>query len=83
LTIGGRSGRIVTFMISPHRSVLVAGLAVLALVVCVAVIAGAQGGAPLDRPAPEISGGPWINSAALTPAELRGRVVLVDFWTYG
>jgi thiol-disulfide isomerase/thioredoxin len=24
----------------------------------------------------------WLNSAALTPAELRGRVVLVDFWTY-
>jgi len=24
----------------------------------------------------------WLNSAPLTPAELRGRVVLVDFWTY-
>ena len=24
----------------------------------------------------------WLNSSALTPAELRGRVVLVDFWTY-
>jgi cytochrome c biogenesis protein CcdA/thiol-disulfide isomerase/thioredoxin len=24
----------------------------------------------------------WMNSAALTPAELRGKVVLVDFWTY-
>jgi thiol-disulfide isomerase/thioredoxin len=23
----------------------------------------------------------WFNSAPLTPAELRGRVVLVDFWT--
>src|SRR4051794_6779324 len=24
----------------------------------------------------------WLNSDALTPAALRGRVVLVDFWTY-
>jgi cytochrome c biogenesis protein CcdA/thiol-disulfide isomerase/thioredoxin len=24
----------------------------------------------------------WINSAPLTPASLRGKVVLVDFWTY-
>ena len=33
--------------------------------------------------APDVSGGPWINSRPLTLAELRGRVVLVDFWTYG
>jgi hypothetical protein len=24
----------------------------------------------------------WLNSSPLTPAELRGKVVLVDFWTY-
>jgi thiol-disulfide isomerase/thioredoxin len=24
----------------------------------------------------------WLNSQALTPAELRGKVVLVEFWTY-
>ena len=24
----------------------------------------------------------WLNSAPLTPAMLRGKVVLVDFWTY-
>jgi thiol-disulfide isomerase/thioredoxin len=24
----------------------------------------------------------WLNSSPLTPAELRGRVVLVNFWTY-
>src|ERR1700693_2595140 len=24
----------------------------------------------------------WINSPPLTPVELRGKVVLVDFWTY-
>jgi len=33
--------------------------------------------------APDVTGGPWINSAPLTLAGLRGRVVLVEFWTYG
>ena len=33
--------------------------------------------------APEISGiKAWINSESLTIEELRGKVVLVDFWTY-
>jgi hypothetical protein len=33
--------------------------------------------------APEVAGGPWVNSGPLTMAGLRGRVVLVEFWTYG
>ena len=33
--------------------------------------------------APEITGGPWINSEPLSMEKLRGRVVLVEFWTYG
>jgi len=42
--------------------------------------------AQVPRPgaaAPEVTGGPWVNSAPLTLAGLRGRVVLVEFWTYG
>jgi hypothetical protein len=36
------------------------------------------------RPAPELaSGAQWINSEPLTMRALRGRVVLVDFWTFG
>ncbi|HKV50095.1 MAG TPA: cytochrome c biogenesis protein/redoxin [Gemmatimonadaceae bacterium] len=27
-------------------------------------------------------GGPWINSQALTPESLKGKVVMVDFWTF-
>jgi hypothetical protein len=35
-------------------------------------------------PAPEITAaGAWINSSPLTLTGLRGKVVLVDFWTYG
>ena len=37
----------------------------------------------LNKPAPGISAGPWINSRPLTPDDLKGRVVLVEFWTYG
>jgi hypothetical protein len=33
--------------------------------------------------APEIAGESWLNSKPLTIADLKGRVVLVDFWTYG
>jgi hypothetical protein len=32
---------------------------------------------------PDVVGTPWINSAPLTLSALRGRVVLVEFWTYG
>jgi len=32
---------------------------------------------------PDLSGATaWINSPALTPESLRGKVVLIDFWTY-
>ena len=48
-----------------------------------AATAGAQRGARVGQPAPEIAGGPWINSAPLTLEKLRGRVLLVEFWTYG
>ncbi len=38
---------------------------------------------PKDVKAPEIiPGGVWFNSNTLTLAELKGKVVLVDFWTY-
>jgi thiol-disulfide isomerase/thioredoxin len=33
--------------------------------------------------APEFASGEWINSEPLTLKGLKGRVVLVDFWTFG
>jgi len=43
------------------------------------------GGQALRRgqPAPDIAGAPWINSPPLSLKDLKGRVVLVEFWTYG
>jgi len=37
----------------------------------------------LGAPAPDVAGARWINSAPLTTPGLRGRVVLVEFWTFG
>jgi hypothetical protein len=57
-------------------------LAAIALTVSVLTgIAGAE--IPVGRVAPELAAGAWINSAPLTLQGLRGRVVLIDFWTYG
>src|SRR5207248_1701961 len=40
-------------------------------------------GLPVYGNAPEFTElGPWHNSPPLTVAGLRGKVVLVDFWTY-
>ena len=39
--------------------------------------------ARVGQPAPEITGGPWINSGPLSMGTLRGRVVAVEFWTFG
>lgn len=35
------------------------------------------------KPAPDIAGKTWLNSPPLTLAELRNKVVLVEFWTLG
>jgi thiol-disulfide isomerase/thioredoxin len=67
-------------------------------VVVVAVLAGATGARiePLGEDSrmttvsvhaegqlPSLGGATaWLNSAARTPADLRGKVVVVDFWTY-
>ena len=38
---------------------------------------------PVEGDMPSFKGATgWLNSPPLTPADLRGKVVLVDFWTY-
>ncbi len=39
-------------------------------------------GLPRGPIAPGIVSDTWLNSPPLSPAELRGKVVLVDFWTF-
>jgi hypothetical protein len=57
-------------------------LAMVALAV-IALTGLAAAEIPIGRAAPELAGGAWINSEPLTLQQLRGRVVLIDFWTYG
>jgi hypothetical protein len=59
------------------RAAVAAGLTALALA------GGADAQPAPGRPAPDITAGKWINSAPLTLDGLRGRVVLVEFWTFG
>jgi len=60
------------------------GLAVLTLVTALALFAGAADAqVRVGRVAPDIAGTPWLNSPPLTISGLRGRVVLVEFWTHG
>jgi len=63
---------------------------VLALLVLLSVGLPGWMGSPAEgqalrrgRPVPDIAGAPWINSPPLTTSGLKGRVVLVEFWTYG
>ncbi|MBI3579135.1 MAG: redoxin domain-containing protein [Ignavibacteriales bacterium] len=37
----------------------------------------------IGKPAPELSQGEWINSKPLALSELRGQVVLIEFWAFG
>jgi cytochrome c biogenesis protein CcdA/thiol-disulfide isomerase/thioredoxin len=46
-------------------------------------VAVAGSNLPVEGTMPELSGAvEWLNSPPLTRASLRGKVVLVDFWTY-
>lgn len=49
----------------------------------IAIFAAGVAVAETGKPAPEISGHTWLNSKPLTLAELKGKVVLVEFWTFG
>jgi thiol-disulfide isomerase/thioredoxin len=45
--------------------------------------APSAGAVPPEAPMPSLAGATgWLNSAPLTRESLRGKVVLVDFWTY-
>lgn len=54
----------------------------LALVAALLMIPALAPAAEPDQMLPFDGGTGWINSQPLTPAELRGKVVLVDFWEY-
>jgi len=73
---GPASQRCASTYVQPRTRLAATPLLALALLVAFAACSPPQ-------PAPELRGiDGWINSEPLTLAELRGQVVLLDFWTY-
>jgi thiol-disulfide isomerase/thioredoxin len=75
-------------MIESRRSLLTTFASLVAAAISAPVLAGDKHAlvrlAEARAPAPNFVGlTRWFNSAPLSIGELRGRVVLVDFWTYG
>jgi thiol-disulfide isomerase/thioredoxin len=56
-------------------------VAPLLVVVLAALLTGPAGAAP-PPPAPPLSGDAWLNTEPLSLEALRGKVVLVEFWTF-
>ena len=51
-----------------------------------AVAAPAAAQSTMNRPAPELVGGPWLNTPENKPVTLaspKGKVVVLHFWTFG
>jgi hypothetical protein len=75
--MGGRERRCEVFRFAAFWALIVLALAVWTLSPKhgTAITAG--------RAAPDVAGENWINSKPLAMADLKDRVVLVEFWTYG
>ena len=56
---------------------------IVSIVVAMTVLSSSAAAFTVGKPAPELAGDAWINSKRLTLKDLRNRVVLVEFWTYG
>lgn len=53
-------------------------------VLTVVLFAGSNTATTLPpSPAPDVHGAPWFNSTPLSLSQLKGNVVMVEFWTFG
>lgn len=54
------------------------------IILSITAVSGYAFVSPLQgRPAPDLASTTWINSDPLKLQNLRGKVVLLEFWTYG
>jgi len=66
-----------------HISRIALLLGLLVLSVAVRGLARPPSGDVPARKAPAVTAEAWINTPPIEPASLRGKVVLVEFWTFG
>jgi thiol-disulfide isomerase/thioredoxin len=64
-----------------HTKLMV--FAFIAILFGVGVAIPLKSAARVGMSAPEIANETWLNSAPLRLADLRGKVVMVEFWTFG
>ena len=65
------------------NSAMTIAAAQLGLTGCAKAVSTTTGRLPVEGEFPSLSGAnEWLNSQPLTPKGLRGKIVLVDFWTY-
>ena len=65
---------------------LLIGGAALLLMGTRALSVGRQNPSEFDLAAPELVGGPWLNTPKNAPIKLasrKGKVTVVEFWTFG
>ena len=71
----------ITFLLIAFATVIIGGVVMLSSKKPVVLTANAALGD--EGPMPELGGAvAWLNSAPLNRESLRGKVVLVNFWTY-
>src|SRR5215469_10096966 len=70
-----------SFLLAGTLSIAAASLGLMGSVMDQATAAEVQ--LPIEGDLPSLGGATgWLNSQPLTPTDLRGKVVLIDFWTY-
>jgi thiol-disulfide isomerase/thioredoxin len=66
-----------------ERRPVIGGTRLLSALIAVGLLAPSPAQAFPGRQAPDLAGAAWINSSPLSIQDLRGSVVLVEFWTFG
>ncbi|HEV2613115.1 MAG TPA: cytochrome c biogenesis protein DipZ [Gammaproteobacteria bacterium] len=70
-------------VISKHAVLIRRVMGIIIIIFALLGLSGIAYAAEINQPAPEVAGiTQWFNTAPLTQQDLKGKVVLVDFWTY-
>ena len=70
-------------LLKRRTSILVTLTAAITILTTLSKEAAAEEGTMIGHQAPALAEGTWLNSQPITLASLQGKVVLLEFWTYG